>query len=214
LLHARREVVAPERASVACPYLPGDRIADKYLLEKLIGSGGMCTVWTAVHTGLDRRVALKFLRSDLPETEEGRLLREARALGRIEHPAVIRVFDYGETEARHPFIVMELLDGTSLAYALDRNGPLSPIAACRVLLPILDGLSTVHENGIVHRDLKPENIFLSREGGRILPKLLDFGIAKFETRDPKPRLTMSGTVLGSPAYMAPEQARGQGDVDH
>jgi serine/threonine-protein kinase len=194
--------------------LPGARIAEKYLLERLIGTGGMCTVWTAVHTGLDRRVALKFLRSDLPEMEEGRLLREARALGRIEHPAVIRVFDYGETEARHPFIVMELLDGTSLAHTLDKNGPLSPIAACRVLLPVIDGLSMVHENGIVHRDLKPENIFLAREGGKILPKLLDFGIAKFETRDPKPRLTMDGTVLGSPAYMAPEQARGQGDVDH
>jgi serine/threonine-protein kinase len=173
----------------------------------------MCTVWVAMHTGLDRRVALKFLRSDLPETEEGRLLREARALGRIEHPAVIRVFDYGETDARHPFIVMELLEGSSLAYTLSK-GRLSPIAACRVLLPIIDGLSVVHEAGIVHRDLKPENIFLARETGRIQPKLLDFGIAKFETRDPKPRLTMSGTVLGSPAYMAPEQARGQGDVDH
>jgi serine/threonine-protein kinase len=194
--------------------LPGDRIAEKYLLERLIGTGGMCTVWTAVHTGLDRRVALKFLRSDLPATEGGRLLREARALGRIEHPAVIRVFDYGETEARHPFIVMELLDGTSLAHALDTNGPFSPITACRVLLPIIDGLSMVHGSGIVHRDLKPENIVLARESGKILPKLLDFGIAKFETRDPKPRLTMDGAVLGSPAYMAPEQARGQGDVDH
>jgi serine/threonine protein kinase len=214
LFRAPREFVASERSNSACPYLPGDRIAEKYLLERLIGTGGMCTVWTAVHTGLDRRVALKFLRSDLPETEEGRLLREARALGRIEHPAVIRVFDYGETESRHPFIVMELLEGASLAHSIDTNGPFSPVAACRVLLPIIDGLSMVHENGIVHRDLKPENIFLAREGGRILPKLLDFGIAKFETRDPKPRLTMSGTVLGSPAYMAPEQARGQADVDH
>lgn len=213
LLHAPVEPVAAERALPACPYLPGDCIAEKYLLEKLIGTGGMCTVWLAMHTGLDRRVALKFLRSDLPETEEGRLLREARALGRIEHPAVIRVFDYGETEARHPFIVMELLEGSSLAHALSK-GRLSPVAACRVLLPIIDGLSVVHETGIVHRDLKPENIFLARETGRVQPKLLDFGIAKFETRDPKPRLTMSGAVLGSPAYMAPEQARGQGDVDH
>src|SRR5262245_17541448 len=174
----------------------------------------MCTVWIAVHTGLDRKVALKFLRSDLPETEEGRLLREARALGRIEHPAVIRVFDYGETVAGHPYIVMELLDGSSLAHSLDSSGTLSPVAACRGLLPVIEGLAVAHESGIVHRDLKPENIFLARESGRIQPKLLDFGIAKFETRDPKPRLTMSGAVLGSPAYMAPEQARGEDDVDH
>src|SRR5262245_62030981 len=174
----------------------------------------MCTVWTALHAGLDRRVALKFLRSDLPETEEGRLLREARALGRIEHSAVIRVFDYGETEGRHPFIVMELLEGATFAHVLDTKGPISPVSACRVLLPIIDGLSVVHERGIIHRDLKPENIFLARESGRTQPKLIDFGIAKFETKDPKPRLTLNGAVLGSPAYMAPEQARGQADVDH
>lgn len=207
-------MAAVQAVTSACPYVRGDCIADKYRLQTLIGTGGMCTVWIAEHVGLERRVALKFPRSDLPVSEEGRLLREARALGRIEHPAVIRIFDYGETAARHPFIVMELLEGASLADSLDADGRMSPIAACRTLLPVLDGLSVVHGNGIVHRDLKPENIFLAREPGRIQPKLLDFGLAKFETRDPKPRLTMSGTVLGSPAYMAPEQARGLGDVDH
>jgi serine/threonine protein kinase len=177
-------VAAAQAIHPTCAYLPGDCIVDKYRLEKVIGTGGMCTVWIAVHVGLDRKVALKFLRSDLPETEEGRLLREARALGRIEHSAIVRVFDYGETEARHPFIVMELLEGQSLADSLDSDGSMSPVAACRLLLPIIEGLAAAHENGIVHRDLKPENIFLAREGGRLQRKLIDFGIAKFETRDP------------------------------
>lgn len=200
--------------AVPCPYAPGDWIVHKYLLERMIGAGGMCTVWVAVHAGLDRKVAVKFLRSDLPESEANRLLREARAEARLEHPAIVRVFDYGETERGHPFIVMELLDGESMADALYRDGPLSPTAACRMLLPIVDGLAAAHESGVVHRDLKPENVFLAREGGRTRPKLLDFGIAKLKTRDPSPSLTLRGAVLGSPAYMAPEQARGQSDVDH
>lgn len=207
-------MAAAEAHLVARTHRPGDRIAEKYVLERMTGAGGMCTVWIALHSGLDRKVALKFLRADLPQREAGRLLLEARATARLEHPSIVKVFDYGETREGLPFIVMELLDGMSLADSLDRSGPLGAVAACRLILPIIEGLSLAHDSGIVHRDLKPANIFLAREGGRIQPKLLDFGIAKFETGEVNPTLTLDGAVLGSPSYMAPEQARGQSDVDH
>jgi serine/threonine-protein kinase len=208
------EMAAAEAYVPARPYRPGDCIGGKYVLDRIIGAGGMCTVWVATHAGLDRRVALKFARPELPPQEAGRLLREAQATARLEHPSIVKVFDYGETEAGNPFIVMELLEGSTFADCLERSGPLSPVTACCLILPVIEALALSHDNGIVHRDLKPSNIFLAREWGRIQPKLLDFGIAKLNVGDPQPSLTMDGAVLGSPSYMAPEQARGQNDVDH
>jgi serine/threonine-protein kinase len=143
----------------------------------------------------------------------GRLLQEARAVASLGHPAIIRGFDFGTTERGDPFIAMELLHGESLAELLRRRSKVGATRAVQTLLPIVDALVAAHATGIVHRDLKPDNIFVSREaGGRLQPKVLDFGIAKAE-RSVSPHLTREGMVLGSPAYMSPEQARGNADVD-
>ncbi len=198
-----------------CSYAAGDLIADKYLLEQLLDEGGMGSVWVARNVDLDARVAVKLLRSSSVHFGAAeRLKREARVEARLEHRAIVRVFDCGETSEGAPFIVMELLDGTCLAEILEKNGPLSPTEAVRVLLPIVDGLSAAHDKGIVHRDMKPANIFLARGARHVQPKIVDFGIASLGRWAPNPKLTLQGAVLGTPVYMAPEQARGLDDVDH
>jgi serine/threonine-protein kinase len=182
----------------------------------MLGEGGMGAVWVARNIALDAHVGLKLIRAEVSRNVpgvQGRLLQEARAAASLGHPAIIRVFDFGTTERGDPFIAMELLHGESLAELLVRRGKVGGVRAVQTLLPIIDALATAHATGIVHRDLKPDNIFISREaGGRLQPKVLDFGIAKLE-RNVSPHLTREGTVLGSPAYMSPEQARGNLDVD-
>jgi eukaryotic-like serine/threonine-protein kinase len=199
-------------------YEPGVIVAQKYQLVRILGEGGMGSVWVAKNLALDVHVALKLIRPELAQSVPGlgeRLLQEARAAASIEHPAVIQVFDFGLTELRDPFIAMELLHGESLAGTVKRRGKVNPVRAVQTLLPIVDALLAAHERGIVHRDLKPDNIFLARGAGdRLEPKVLDFGIAKFDQKAASaPNLTSVGTVLGSPAYMSPEQARGETDVD-
>jgi eukaryotic-like serine/threonine-protein kinase len=206
-----------ENTSTApCPYAAGTIISQKYELIRMLGEGGMGAVWVARNIALDAHIGLKLIRAEVSRNVpgvQGRLLQEARSAASLGHPAIIRVFDFGTTERGDPFIAMELLHGESLADLLQRRGKVGAIRAVQTLLPIVDALAAAHTNGIVHRDLKPDNIFISREtGGRIQPKVLDFGIAKAE-RSVSPHLTREGTVLGSPAYMSPEQARGNGDVD-
>jgi eukaryotic-like serine/threonine-protein kinase len=197
-------------------YEPGVIVAQKFQLVRMLGEGGMGSVWVAKNLALDVHIALKLIRAELAQSVAGleeRLLQEARAAASIDHPAVIQIFDFGLTELRDPFIAMELLHGESLAGTIKRRGKVSPVRAVQTLLPIADALLSAHERGIVHRDLKPDNIFLSRGAGSGLePKVLDFGIAKFD-RKLTPNLTSAGTILGSPAYMSPEQARGETDVD-
>jgi serine/threonine protein kinase len=197
-------------------YEPGVIVAQKFQLVRMLGEGGMGSVWVAKNLALDVHIALKLIRAELAQSVAGleeRLLQEARAAASIDHPAVIQIFDFGLTELRDPFIAMELLHGESLAGTIKRRGKVSPVRAVQTLLPIADALLSAHEHGIVHRDLKPDNIFLSRGAGSGLePKVLDFGIAKFD-RKLTPNLTSAGTILGSPAYMSPEQARGETDVD-
>jgi serine/threonine-protein kinase len=191
-------------------------VVGKYQLSAVLGEGGMGSVWLAKNRTLDLDVALKLMRAELAEEVDGvaeRMLQEARAAASIGHPAIIQVFDFGFSEFGDPFIVMELLRGESLAEAIRRRGRLRPTRAVQTLLPIVDALSAAHDRGIVHRDLKPENIFLSRPAGhRLQPKVLDFGIAKLEQRGVE-RITRDGAVIGSPAYMAPEQLRGDPNVD-
>jgi serine/threonine protein kinase len=197
-------------------YEPGVIVAQKFQLIRVLGEGGMGSVWVAKNLALDVHVALKLIRAELARSVPGleeRLLQEARAAASIEHPAVIQIFDFGLTELRDPFIAMELLHGESLAGTIKRRGKVNAVRAVQTLLPITEALLAAHECGIVHRDLKPDNIFLSRGAGdRLEPKVLDFGIAKFDQKA-SPNLTSVGTILGSPAYMSPEQARGEGDVD-
>jgi serine/threonine protein kinase len=196
-------------------YAAGDSIAAKYRLERVLGIGGMGEVWRAINVELDAPVAIKLMRADLDRTQLAqRLKQEARAAAKLAHPAIVRTFDVGETELGDPFIVMELLTGRSLAAQLAAEGRLSAAHAVQLLLPVADALSVAHGKGIVHRDLKPDNIFIAIDNEQVQPKLVDFGIAKMFDREHEPiHLTQAGTVLGSPEYMSPEQARGHEDVD-
>jgi eukaryotic-like serine/threonine-protein kinase len=205
----------PRRPQTSRYYAPGEVVARKYELLRPLGEGGMGAVWLARNLLLDTEVAIKLIRAEFDADDAGdRLLQEARAAARLEHRAIVRVFDVGHTEQGDPFIVMEVLAGESLADVLASRGRVPPAKAVQTLLPVIDALGTAHQRGIVHRDLKPENIFLARETRRTQPKVVDFGIAKVEQRGPSRTLTRQGTVLGSPGYMSPEQARGLSTVDH
>ena len=203
----------------AVPYAPGTIIARKYELTRVIGEGGMGTVWLARNRTLQVDVAIKLIRRDRSTDEHcARLLQEARSAARIEHPSVVRIFDYGETEQGDPFITMEFLRGEDLRDALDRQKRMPADDAVPLLLCVASALVAAHAKGIIHRDLKPENVFLvPGEGGVMLPKVVDFGIAKsVELRSDVAGtrvLTNRGTLVGSPDYMSPEQTRGAEDLD-
>lgn len=214
----RKATVAAPNLSLKKAYQAGELIDEKYVLSEKLGEGGMGAVWRAHNETLDIDVAVKLIRAEETEADGGdrlgdRLLQEARAAARLGHPAIARVFDFGMSDRGDPFIVMELLKGEDLAEALARRGRINATKAVATLMPIAHALAAAHAKGIVHRDLKPENIYLARsEDGHVQPKLVDFGIAKIE-RSKSHRLTQTGTMLGSPIYMSPEQARGD-DVDH
>jgi eukaryotic-like serine/threonine-protein kinase len=191
----------------------GTTIAGKYHLDRLLGKGGMGAVYEATHTGIDRKFALKVMHTyaDQAPDSEARFEREARAAGRIGHPNIVDVFDFGRTDEGAPYIVMELCPGESLAERLVR-GPLEERDACEVAVEMLRALEAAHGAGIVHRDIKPANVFLCKDAnGKRTIKVLDFGIAKFVEGDVT--LTHTGAVIGSPLYMAPEQVRAEKDVD-
>lgn len=191
----------------------GTTIAGKYHLDRLLGKGGMGAVYEATHTGIDRKFALKLMHPHADEApdSEARFEREARAAGRIGHPNIVDVFDFGRTDEGAPYIVMELCAGESLAERLVR-GPLEERDACEVAVEMLRALEAAHGAGIVHRDIKPANVFLCKDAnGKRTIKVLDFGIAKFVEGDVT--LTHTGAVIGSPLYMAPEQVRAEKDVD-
>ncbi len=206
----------PKSAAEKRNYQPGEVIAGKYRLIRILGEGGMGAVWEAINIGLDAPVAIKLIRSELEEVSaRERLMTEARAAARLGHPAIVRVFDVGETEGREPFIVMELLQGESLGDMIEQKGRIPAVFAVQTLLPIADALAVAHSKRVVHRDIKPDNVFLAIEAERqVQPKLLDFGVVKVEQHDfGFSKLTQLGTLLGSPDYMSPEQARGEEDVD-
>jgi hypothetical protein len=179
----------------------------RYELLEFLGSGGMSDVFVAVHTGLRKRMALKLLRPHLrgDAVAVRRFLREGECAARVSHPNVVHVTDVG-TEQGAPFLVMELLEGESLEDRLEREGPLPLDVAIDLLLPVLEGVTSIHEAGVLHRDLKPGNIFLARlKDGSISPKVVDFGIATLMERG---AVTGELGPIGTPHYMSPEQARG------
>ncbi len=184
---------------------PGLVLDGRYRLESLLGEGGMGTVWVGHQLALQRQVAVKSLHV-AAASHRTRLRREALALAAVHHPAIVEVYDYGETEGGLPYVVMELVRGESVAARLRRLGALDADEAVILVIQILDGLAVAHRAGVVHRDIKPDNVVLSF-GSSALPKLLDFGIARSE-HDGATRLTMDGGFVGTPAYMAPEQMRG------
>jgi serine/threonine protein kinase len=195
-------------------YFAGCVITGKYRFVRRLDEGGMGQVWVAHNMDLDVHVAVKVLRAELDAPlVAARLFKEARIVAKLDHPSIVRMYDVGRSDNGDPFIVMELLHGECLADTLNRSGTLPPREAVSVLLPVVDALSVAHDCGVVHRDLKPDNIFLAETaGGRLQPKVVDFGIARLE-RDPDARLTGAGSLIGSPGYMSPEQARGLSDVD-
>jgi serine/threonine-protein kinase len=197
------------------PYLAGAVIGDRYRLERELGRGGMGVVWVAHSLVLGIDVAVKLIRAGTGGAGLGtRMAREAHAAARLGHPALVRVFDFGWTSKGDPFLVMELVQGETLASLIAREAPISAIRAVQTLLPIADGLRLAHDRSIVHRDIKPDNILLSRDTlGRNQPKLLDFGIAKVGPNVSEGNITQVGTVLGSPEYMSPEQALGVEEID-
>ncbi len=194
----------------------GKVLEDRYVIIKILGQGGMGSVYLGKHNIIGRQVAVKFLHSELANNEEvlKRFYREAQAAAAIGHKNIIEVMDVGVSKEGDPYLVMEYLEGEDLDNLLDRTGPLDLPTVCGILEQTLLALSVAHEKGIVHRDLKPANIFLvHNEGEAPSVKLIDFGISKFTEGNDKTKLTQTGSLLGTPAYMAPEQARGSGDVD-
>lgn len=193
---------------------PGDVVDGRWRVEALLGVGGMGSVYRAEHVHVGRAAALKVLHADLSRSasERDRFRREARVATRLRSPHVVEVLDFGEDAAGRPYLAMELLEGEPLRAVLDREGRLAPERAVRLLRQLLEGLSAAHAAGIVHRDLKPENLWVSGVGADERLKVLDFGIAKWsETRGDATR-TQAGLVVGTPEYLAPEQAVG-GEVD-
>jgi serine/threonine-protein kinase len=205
--------------SSAAPVRRGDVVADKYVVERTLGVGGMGVVVAARDQVLDRAVAIKFLLPKLAgsETAVQRFVREARAATRVTSEHVVRLLEIDELPSGTPFFVMEYLEGSDLRALLRERGPLSPSLAVDYVLQALQAVAEGHLKGIVHRDIKPGNLFLtSRADGTPLIKVLDFGIAKTleSDVDEATALTSSDDVrLGSPAYMPPEQLQNPRDVD-
>jgi serine/threonine-protein kinase len=199
------------------PVQPGDILAQKYRVERVLGVGGMGVVVAATQVELDRIVAMKFMLDEAFQNVEARsrFLREARAAVRLRSEHVARVLDTGTLENGAPYIVMEFLDGTDLAATLQTHGPLPIAFAVECIVQACDALAEAHAQGIVHRDLKPANLFVTqRPDGAPLVKLLDFGISKVNAlSDTGTAMTKTSALMGSPLYMSPEQMRSAKDVD-
>jgi eukaryotic-like serine/threonine-protein kinase len=201
-------------AMTGAPDLVGTLVAGKYRVTKLLGEGGMGAVFVAEQAlgTTSRKVALKTLHREFSSDEKirARFEREVATVAHLEHPNTIKVFDFGVADGGLLYIVMELALGRTLAETIEADGALAPERAAKILVQVCGSLEEAHSLGIVHRDLKPDNIMLIERGGaKDVVKVLDFGIAKNrdeETRGAK--LTMQGTVLGTPPYMSPEQFTG------
>ena len=195
---------------------PGDVIAGKYRIERLLGEGGMGKVVAATHLQLDEKVAIKVM---LPELvgKTGiveRFIREARSAVKLKSEHVGRIMDVATLEDGSPYIVMEYLDGCDLGSLIKANGAIPTESAAHYVLQACEALAEAHFHGIIHRDIKPPNLFLTqRADGSPLIKVLDFGIAKAAPTESDFQLTQTGAVFGSPGYMSPEQLRSARDVD-
>lgn len=195
----------------------GHVVAQKYLLQRLLGAGGMGAVFEAKNQDTGRRVALKLMLASLAQHQDqvDRFLREARAASKMEHPNIVQVFDVGRDADGSFFIVQEFLQGKDLRALLDERGALSPKEARTLLAPVMSALAATHREGVVHRDIKPDNIFVAELAtGERVAKLIDFGIAKLTSAGPENlSVTRTGAAIGTPLYMSPEQARGDRSLD-
>jgi serine/threonine-protein kinase len=212
------EEVAVSDSGNPVAQVPSALVAGKYRLTELLGRGGMGSVWAGIHTTLGTRVAVKFIDAEHVHSLDARrrFENEARAAAALRSKHVVEVYDHGVLDDGRPFIVMEFLDGEPLDRRLDRLGRLPPKDVARIVGMVCRALAKAHAAGIVHRDLKPENVFLvwDDEDGADVAKVVDFGIAKFTESMVPNSATRTGSVLGTPYYMSPEQARGLRSVDY
>lgn len=197
----------------------GEIIEGKYRIVRLIGEGGMGAVYEGENTRIHRRVAIKVLHQGVAENQEAvqRFEREAQAAGRIGNDHILEVLDLGELSNGDRYMVMEYLDGEPLTERIRRVGRMRPEEIAPLMIQVLAGLQAAHDSGIVHRDLKPDNVFVLKEkaGKHDFVKLIDFGISKFQPLSgSEMKMTRTGTVMGTPYYMSPEQASGSRDADH
>jgi eukaryotic-like serine/threonine-protein kinase len=199
---------------------PGDIIDGKYRIVRLIGEGGMGAVYEGENTRIHRRVAIKVLLAAVAQQGEAvaRFEREAQAAGRIGSEHIVEVLDLGTLTNGDRYLVMEFLEGEGLGSRIKTRARLTAHELAPVALQLMEGLAAAHGAGIIHRDLKPDNVFLlrSRHGKQDFVKLLDFGISKFSalSGDSGFSMTRTGAVMGTPYYMAPEQAKGSRELDH
>jgi hypothetical protein len=195
----------------------GDIIDGKYRIVRLLGEGGMGAVYEGENARIHRRVAIKVLHGEVASNEEAmtRFEREAQAAGRIGSEHIVEVLDLGDLPGGERYMVMEFLEGEALADRIER-GRIAPRDIALLMVDMLEGLKAAHAAGIIHRDLKPDNVFLlsNRGGKKDFVKIVDFGISKFNTMGGEFSMTRTGAVMGTPYYMAPEQAKGGKAVDH
>jgi serine/threonine protein kinase len=197
---------SPKPKVSASVVLNGSLIADRYLLEQAIGSGGSANVWKALDQRMNRHVVVKVMQGHLIGSDETmkRFEHECQLMAKIKHPNVVTVYDAGSIDGRLPFLVMELVEGESLRDFLDRSQRLPLPTAAAIMVQVCAGLRDAHAAGIVHRDLKPENILIQENKSRVdSVKIVDFGIARLVGS--ADRLTREGTVIGTIDYISPEQ---------
>ena len=193
-------------------------VIGRYRLLELLGRGGMSVVYLAEHTLLGKRVAIKLLHDEYSRDPRvvSRFIDEARAAARVHHPGIVDIHDCGCHDDGRAYLVMECLDGESLARRLHRDGPLPERLMVEVLRQAARALEATHAAGVIHRDLKPANLFLVSDAAQpwgVLVKVLDFGVCRLCEDAKRVRLTLSGTIVGTPTYMAPEQCRNAREAD-
>ncbi len=206
--------------SLAITDLVGVTLSGRYLVKRKLGQGGMGAVYEVTHTEIGGRYAIKVLLEKYAQRDAivKRLKQEAQLATSLDHEHIIRVTDFGNTQDGRTFVVMEYLEGESLAECLARESKLPEQRILRIAAQTASALAAAHQKGIVHRDVKPENLFLLKRKEQDFVKVVDFGISKnlrqSDEQEEQPRLTQTGMVLGTPLYMSPEQARGDDDLDH
>ena len=191
--------------------VPGNIIAQRYKIIQQIGSGGMGAVFKVEHTTLHKTMALKLMHAHRKnQNDVSRFQREAKAASGLNHPNLVAVHDFGSTESGDLFIAMDFIEGKSLSQEIDATTALAQDEAIDIFIQVCEGMAAAHSKGVLHRDLKPSNIAIERSGKNLKAKVLDFGIAKFsDSAETADKLTQTGEILGSPAYMSPEQCMGQ-----